>query len=216
MAAPTKPPQHFQYFFIMIALLGVFLFQDYMSGFGEKAQIFPYSQFQDMLHIGKLDNLVVSANRIDGSIKSPEKGKPAKFSTIRIDPALAQTLSADHVTVSGSPPAGWFSSALGWLAPLALFWGMWFVIGRRVASGTEGSLGFWCTPPPSVNRSTCARSCRFGSRRRRSRTVRAFSPTNPCHCKCKPISTATTAGTLFGAVGITLAPIRMEWAWDLA
>ena len=141
MAAPTKPPQHFQYFFIMIALLGVFLFQDYMSGFGEKAQTLPYSQFQDMLHTGKLDNLVVSANRIDGSIKSPEKGKPAKFSTIRIDPALAQTLSADHVTFSGSPPAGWFSSALGWLAPLALFWGMWFVIGRRMASGTGGGLG---------------------------------------------------------------------------
>ena len=94
-----------------------------------------------MLHQGKLDNLVVSPARIDGTIKDAEKGKPARFSTNRVEPDLASTLAADHVTFSATNPPGWLSSAISWVLPLALFWGIWFFLGRRMASGIGGGMG---------------------------------------------------------------------------
>ena len=141
MATQIKPQQHLQFFYIAAAFLGLLIVQDYLAKSGSDTQMLPYSQFQDMLHAGKLEDIVVDANRIQGTIKGPEKGKAAHFSTVRVDGALAQTLSADHVTFSGAPPPGWFSSAIGWIAPLALFWGVWFFVGKKIASRSAGGLG---------------------------------------------------------------------------
>ena len=141
MATPIKPQHHFQFFYILAAFLGLLMVQDYLSTIGANTQVLPYSQFIEMLHAGKVDHLVIDSNRIRGDIKSPEKGKPAQFSTVRVNPGLAQALSADHVTFSAAPPPGWLSSAIGWVAPLALFWGLWIFLGRRLASGMGGGLG---------------------------------------------------------------------------
>ncbi len=139
MATKLKGEHHFHLWYWVVAFLGLLLVQDYIGGIRSGVQTLPYSQFQDMLHAGKLDDLVVSGERIEGAIKSPAKDAPARFTTIRINPELATTLAADHVTFSGSPPPGWLQSAIGWVAPLALFWGAWFLISRRMASG--GGLG---------------------------------------------------------------------------
>ena len=141
MPGPVKREHHFQFYYILAAILGVLALQDYMVRAGGGTQALPYSQFQDMLHDGKLGDLVLSADRITGKIKTPAKGKPAHFSTVRVDPALARSLAADHVTFSGSPPPGWLSSAIGWILPLALFWGLWFYLSRRMASGMGGGMG---------------------------------------------------------------------------
>ena len=141
MATQIKPQQHFQFFYIAAAFLGLLIVQDYLSTVSSNTQVLPYSQFLDMLHGGKLEDIVVDANRIQGTIKAPEKGKAAHFSTLRVEGALAQTLSADHVTFSSAPPPGWFSTALGWLAPLALFWGVWFFVGKKIAARSGGGMG---------------------------------------------------------------------------
>ncbi len=141
MPAPVKREQHFQFYYIILAMLGLFMVQDYLSTMAGNVQTLPYSEFQDMLHTGKLDNLVVGPDRITGTIKAPEKDKPAKFTTVRVDPALAQSLAADHVTFAASPPPGWLGSAIGWIAPLAIFYAIWFFVGRRMASGGLGGMG---------------------------------------------------------------------------
>ena len=122
----------------MAAFLALMVVQDYLGGLANGVQTLPYSQFQDLLHGGKLDNLVVGPDRIVGTIKDPEKGKPGSFTTIRVNPDLAQSLAADHVTFAGSPPPSWLTSAIGWVLPLALFWGGWFFLQRRMSSGSGG------------------------------------------------------------------------------
>ena len=138
---PVKRENHFQFYYILAALLGLLALQDYVGSGGRGEQTLPYSQFEQMLHAGKLDNLVVSQDRIEGTIKDAEKGKPDRFTTVRVDPALARTLAADDVTFSATPPPGWLSSALGWILPLGLFWGFWFIMSRRMASGMGGMGG---------------------------------------------------------------------------
>ena len=39
---------------------------------------------------------------------------------------------------AGSPPPSWLNSAIGWVLPLALFWGVWFFLQRRMTSGGSG------------------------------------------------------------------------------
>ena len=139
MATKLKGEHHFHLWYWVVAFLGLLLVQDYLGSIRGGVQTLPYSQFQDMLHAGKLDDLVVGGDRIDGAIKGAAKDAPARFTTIRVNPELATSLAGEHVTFSGSPPPGWLQSAIGWVAPLALFWGAWFLISRRMASG--GGLG---------------------------------------------------------------------------
>ncbi len=138
---PVKRENHFQFYYILAALLGLLALQDYVGSGGRGEQTLPYSQFEQMLHAGKLENLVVSHDRIEGTIKDAETGKPDRFTTVRVDPALARTLAADNVTFSATSPPGWLGSALGWILPLGLFWGFWFFMSRRMASGMGGMGG---------------------------------------------------------------------------
>ncbi len=141
MPAPIKREHHLGFFYILAAFLALMVVQDYLGGLGN-VQALPYSQFQDMLHAGKLENLVVGPDRITGTIKDAPKGQPGSFTTIRVNPDLATALAADHVTFAGSPPPSWLNSAIGWVLPLALFWGVWFFLQRRMAAGGSGSGGF--------------------------------------------------------------------------
>jgi cell division protease FtsH len=139
MATKLKPEHQFHLWYWVAAFLALLLLQDYLRTAGSGVETLTYNQFEDMLHTGKLNDLVVGADSIEGAIKDAVKGKPDHFTTVRVDPALAQSFAADHVTFSGSPPPSWFQSSISWLAPLALFWGAWFLISRRMSGG--GGMG---------------------------------------------------------------------------
>ncbi len=142
MATKLKGEHHFTFYYILAAFVVMLMLQDYLGSMGlGRVQTLPYSQFQDMLHQGKLDDLVVSNDRVEGTIKDAPKGQAARFTTVRVDPALAQSLTADKVTFAGSPPPGWLESALGWILPLAFFWGIWAFLGRRMSQGMGGGMG---------------------------------------------------------------------------
>jgi cell division protease FtsH len=137
---PIKREHHFQIWYAFLALLALFFFEDYLSAVGTSTQTIPYSQFQDMLAQGKLDNLTVDADRIRGDFKAPQAGKPAHFDTVRVDPALAQSLGHAAVTFAAAPPPGWLSRALAWLAPIAIFWVAWLFLSQRMSGGL-GNMG---------------------------------------------------------------------------
>jgi cell division protease FtsH len=137
---PIKREHHFQIWYAFLALLALFFFEDYLSAVGTSTQTIPYSQFQDMLAQGKLDNLTIDADRIRGDFKTQQAGKPAHFDTVRVDPALAQSLRHTEVTFAAAPPPGWLLRALAWLAPIAIFWVAWVFLTQRMSSGL-GNMG---------------------------------------------------------------------------
>jgi cell division protease FtsH len=141
MAAKIKGEHHFHLGYWFVAFIALLFLQDYLGRVGGGVETLPYSEFQTMLHDGKLDNLVVGADRITGSIKDAPKGKPSAFTTVRVAPDLATTLSDAKVTFAGAPPPGLLQTALSWLAPLALFWLAWSFLGNRLAKGMGGGMG---------------------------------------------------------------------------
>jgi cell division protease FtsH len=98
----------------------------------------PYSQFETMLRAGQVDNLVVGTDDITGTIKGATGGP---FTTLRVDPTLAQDLGKAGVTFSGEPPAGIFSEILAWVLPMVAFFAILYLLFGRQMGGAGGVLG---------------------------------------------------------------------------
>jgi cell division protease FtsH len=121
----------------MAMMLAFLLFNLLMDKDGSQSKTIPYSQFQTLLQKGLVDKLTISDSEITGTLKSAAPGTPTQFSTDRVDLALAQDLGRANVTFSGTPPPSFLMELLGWLAPVLLFGGLWFLL----MSGRMGGMG---------------------------------------------------------------------------
>ncbi len=95
----------------------------------------PYSQFEQLIAQGKVAEVSVGQDMIQGKLKDNEKlasGKTA-FVTARVDLALADKLQDKGVTVTGLPSGGFFQNILSWVLPALMFYLVWVFLGRRFA-----------------------------------------------------------------------------------
>lgn len=94
----------------------------------------PYSQFEGLVASGKVAEVTVGANTIEGSLKDK-----TRFITDRVDATLADRLASKGVEVKGAPPTGFLVTLLSWLAPVFLFYLLWAFMFR--GSGGGAGLG---------------------------------------------------------------------------
>ncbi len=95
----------------------------------------PYSQFEQLVSDGKVAEVSVGQDVIQGKLKQNEKlpsGKTA-FVTARVDMTLAEQLKTKGVTVTGVPSGGLFQTLLSWIVPALMFYLVWVFLGRRIA-----------------------------------------------------------------------------------
>jgi len=64
----------FNYLYVFLAMLGVLILHDAIVRFQQVAPL-PYSDFQRLLREGKVKEVVVTADRIQGELKEPEGGR---------------------------------------------------------------------------------------------------------------------------------------------
>src|SRR5579864_8312591 len=125
--------------YIAGALIGIILLQQlWVSSQGVRT--IPYSEFLDDLHAGKIADLRVSGDYLEGDWKQPEKGTRS-FVTTRVPSDLAAELERNHVRFSGEVQNTLIATLLSWVVPTLLFFGLWMFWFRRVAQGT-GAGGF--------------------------------------------------------------------------
>jgi len=141
-AAPTpkhRPPNEpeerkhqFATWYIFAAFLGVLLIQYLWLQFSQVETI-PYSQFEQLLAENKISEVSVGSDTIQGALKEPLPDWRKLFYTVRVDPALADKLSAHGVKVTGAPSSNIFSTILSWVLPIFVFYLMWTYGIRRMA-----------------------------------------------------------------------------------
>jgi len=141
-AAPTpkhRPPNEpeerkhqFATWYIFAAFLGVLLIQYLWLQFSQVETI-PYSQFEQLLAENKISEVSVGSDTIQGALKEPLPDGRKLFYTVRVDPALADKLSAHGVKVTGAPSNNLFSTILSWVLPIFLFYLIWTYGIRRMA-----------------------------------------------------------------------------------
>jgi cell division protease FtsH len=136
-----KRSARFNIIFFLVAMLGIIVVQQVMHGVVRETTL-PYSQFQSLLHDGKIATVVVTQDRIQGQLKAalPNGGKD--FVTNRVPRDLADELTAAGVTYSQAVPSEFLSTLLSWILPTLLFFGVWFLLMRYMASkGGMGGMG---------------------------------------------------------------------------
>jgi cell division protease FtsH len=133
---PPKEPEErkhqFTTWYLFAAFLGVMLIQYLWLQF-KQVETIPYSQFEQLLEQDKISELVVGSETIAGTLKEPLPDGRKLFNTVRVEPALADKLSAHGVKVTGEPSSSFLSMILSWVLPIFGFYLIWMYGVRRMA-----------------------------------------------------------------------------------
>lgn len=118
------------------AFFGILLLQ-WIIGARSVATI-PYSDFETYLKQGKIAEIAVSDNFVQGAFKEPLPSGERMFLTTRVDPAFADQLAPYGVKVTGRIESTFLRDLLSWVIPVALFAGVWIFMMRRLGNGGIG------------------------------------------------------------------------------
>jgi cell division protease FtsH len=124
--------------YVVVSLIAMFVIQDLL--YAKSVKTIPYSEFQTLVAQGKVTDLVVGPTEISGNYKQPVNGTQ-RFSTNRVDPALAQQFGKTNISFSGQAAPGLLEQILAWIMPALGFLLLWmFVIQPMAARGAGGGL----------------------------------------------------------------------------
>src|SRR5271154_1031937 len=130
---PMKKETQYHAWYWIAAMAAVMVIQGIFASYTKTAQI-PYSAFQNDLKDGKIVEVRVSGNYIQGKFKAPDKDGRSEFITTRVDPEIAQQLDKYGVTFAGQIESTFWRDLLSWIIPVALFAAVWVFMFRRFAS----------------------------------------------------------------------------------
>jgi cell division protease FtsH len=131
---PKDRNRQIMIWYTMGALFVVLLLQFFWSSYS-RVDTIPYSQFEQLLNDGKIADVSISADAIQGSLKEPLPDGKREFYTTRVDPQLADKLAAHDVVVKGVASGGIIPTILSWVIPMAIFYFAWMFLFRGMSQG---------------------------------------------------------------------------------
>ncbi len=125
----------FSFWYVLIAVWIVLVLHNLI------AQIFtverlPYSDFVKTLQAGRVTEVAITQDRIQGKMKVAENGQEVEkvFTTVRVDPELSELLEKYNVTFKGVVESNFLKNLASWFFPVILFVGVWYFMMRRFAA----------------------------------------------------------------------------------
>ena len=131
----------FSIWYVLIGIWVVLLVQNYIAHMFVVKTI-PYSQFLNLLKDGKVTEIAITENQIQGKMKD-DKGELVDFKSVRVDPDLSKMLDQYKVTFKGEVEPTFLKDLLSWVLPILIFIGVWYFLMKRMAGQQPGfmSLG---------------------------------------------------------------------------
>jgi cell division protease FtsH len=105
----------FSLWYVMLALVGVFMLHDAWTE-TRSIEPIPYSEFQRLLKEGKIKEIVISGEQIQGDLKEPLNGRN-RFVTTRVDHTFAQKLAEHDVKFAQRVENRFLPTLLSWVVP---------------------------------------------------------------------------------------------------
>jgi cell division protease FtsH len=101
-----------------------------------------YSEFLDLVKTGKVTEVAISENQIQGRLQSENgsEGSGKLFRTVRVDKDMSDLLAANNVQHTGRIESNFLGNLLSWIVPLLLFFGIWFFLMKRFQNQQAGFL----------------------------------------------------------------------------
>jgi cell division protease FtsH len=138
-AKPMNNQTRFHIGYWIAAIFGLMVVQYVYTTVQQVAPI-PYSQFEQLLRDGKVAEIGISDRYIQGKLKEPLPNGKSQFVTTRVDPQFAEELQKHGVTYTGQVESTFLRDLLSWVVPVALFFGVWTFLARRMSQGLGGGL----------------------------------------------------------------------------
>jgi len=125
--------------YLVFAMFAMVLLQQWWQT-AQTVEVVPYSEFEKLLAADKIAEVTVSEQRITGKLKSPENGKTVAVANI-VEPDLADRLSKYGVKYTRIHASTFLRDILSWVVPALVFFGVWYLLIRRMAAQQGGGLG---------------------------------------------------------------------------
>jgi len=130
--------------YALAAVFGILLLQGLWQQY-QQVEPIPYSQFQNYLKDGKVDDIVITDKYIQGTLKNAQPNQPSQFITTRVDPNIASDLEKYGVKFRGATESGlgaFLRDILSWVLPVVIFFGLWMFVFRKIAEKQGFGGGF--------------------------------------------------------------------------
>lgn len=95
-----------------------------------------YSEFVKALNEGRVVEVAITENRIQGKVKEIQDGQEVEktFTTVRVDPDVSELLEKHNVRFKGVIESNFLRNLASWIFPILLFVGIWYFMMRRLAA----------------------------------------------------------------------------------
>ena len=121
--------------YFLFALFAMVLLQQWWQQL-QTVEVVPYSEFEQLLAQDRIAEVVVTDQRITGKLKAPENGKTVAVANL-VQPDLAERLSKYGVKYTRAYESTFLRDILSWVLPALVFFGIWFLLMRRMV-GQQG------------------------------------------------------------------------------
>jgi len=131
----------FSIWYVLIAVWLVLLLQNFIAQ-SYSVKTISYSEFLNFLKEGKVSEVAITSNMIQGKLKSDTGGKEKvqQFKTIRVDPEISNLLEQYNVHFVGEIESTFFKDLLSWILPVFFFVGIWYLFMKRMSGQQPGFL----------------------------------------------------------------------------
>jgi len=129
----------FSIWYVLLGVWVVLIIQSYIASMFA-AQTIPYSQFLDLLKAGKIVEVSVTANQIQGKMKveGGQSGETKTFRTVRVDQELSTLLDQYKVVFKGEIESTFLRDLFSWIFPIILFVGIWYFFMKKMGATQAG------------------------------------------------------------------------------
>ncbi|OPY01316.1 MAG: ATP-dependent zinc metalloprotease FtsH 4 [Syntrophorhabdus sp. PtaB.Bin047] len=136
-----KKTKNFTFLYFIIAIIAIFVIHSYLS-FRSEIKTVPYSEFKGLVAQIKVSDLIIDAEKIQGTM-TQQDGKKVKFVTSRVeDPDLVKDLQKSNVQFSGSFENKLLRVIIEWILPFAIIILIWNLLMRRMGGAPSSVLNF--------------------------------------------------------------------------
>jgi cell division protease FtsH len=121
--------------YLLFAVLAILALQQWWQR-AQTIEVVPYSEFEKLLAEHKIDEVVISDQRITGKLTTKQGGKTVAVANL-VPPDLAERLSKYDVRYTRVYESTLLRDLLSWIVPALVFFGVWYWLARRMA-GQQG------------------------------------------------------------------------------
>lgn len=136
LSAP-KSPLKFSALYLPLILLGFLTVQGLWTTYTTTSPI-PYSQFQQLLKSGQIEEVMILQDHLHGTLKTPLENGRNQFITARVEKDLSEAFDKAGVKYSRAVENTWIRDILSWVVPGLVMFGLWIFIMRRFSKGGVG------------------------------------------------------------------------------